>query len=1033
MYTVGIDVGSVSINCIVLDDDRGIVYEFPYRRHFGRVVPKVIEVFIELYQRFPPEAIGTVAMTGNHGKILAQRLGIPYEYDSVTQVLGVLHLIPDAASIITMGGQDAALYRLSRSNGRWYLKSFAMNGPCAAGTGSFIDQQAERLASSLYEEKVTFSEDHISRILTDFIALGRKSTGPAPVACRCTVFTKSDMIHLQNKGEPLPNIIFGLHRGNAANYVSTLIAGQSLEEPVVFTGGVAGNDLQVEAFRRYYPRLLVPPHHTSVGALGVALFAHTLGGRHRPDLTALERAATGDFPRAPALALRRTTFTDHVAIPRRGEPSGARLSAYLGVDVGSTTTKTVLMDEERHIIHKQYVQTQGKPIEVAQRLLAGIHQEFGDSLTLLAVATTGSGRHVVGDFVKADLIIDEITAHARAAVHWDPEVDTVFEIGGQDSKYIWIERGNPLDFDMNKVCAAGTGSFLHELANKLRINIVREFQEIALAARNPVNLAERCTVFMESDLMAYAQKGARLEDLIAGLCYAIVANYLNRVVGKRRVGKRIMFLGGPSLNKGIVAAFEHVLQQEILIPAHREVLGAHGAALLVMEKRLAGDLNASSFPVLASLIDSSITFSEKVCQADGNCHNECKLKIYDFGGRKSVWGGECGRYEVRQDRKTREANWFARYDLLLRQFLDGKVMDVAAIKPGMVSNRPTVAMPRALHFLNHAVLWSHFWTHLGYQVVLSPKTDQQMALAGIESMTSETCYPIKVFHGHVKALLGRARFLFLPNIVNLPTPSPEESGFYCPLVQGSQYMVSAALNIPRSTLLTPTLYLKAPTADIVSDLARSLGGPLGLSRRRIASAFREGWELQLAFQRALRLEGQSFLGSLEPGEVWVAVSGRPYNLYDERLNLRLGHNLAKSGIRAVPQDFLDTDGIDLTDFPDMYWGLGARILRTAKFVQRSPGCYGLHLTNFSCGADSFIEHFYRHVMGDKPYLILELDEHTAVVGAITRLEAFRNVIDNDHQRRLSRTEPPGWNRHREPLSRCLSSQGQREASFGETG
>ena len=1033
MYTVGIDIGSVSINCIVLNDERGIVYEFPYRRHFGRVEPQLAELLSQLYERFSPEAIRAIAMTGNHGKILAHRLGIPYEYDSVTQVLGVLHLVPDAASIITMGGQDAALYRLSRNNGQWYLKSFAMNGPCAAGTGSFIEQQAERLASSLYEAKVTFSEEHISGILTDFIALGKKSTSPAPVACRCTVFTKSDMIHLQNKGEPLPNIIVGLHQGNAANYVSTIVASQSLEEPVVFTGGVASNDLQVEAFRRYYPRLLVPPHHTSIGALGVALFAHTLGGRHRPDLPALETAATGDFPRAAALAVRRTTFTDHVVIPPCGRPSRATLPVYLGVDVGSTTTKTVLMDEERHIIHKQYVQTQGKPIEVAQRLLAGIHKEFGDSLTVLGIATTGSGRHVVGDFVKADLIIDEITAHARAAVHWDPDVDTVFEIGGQDSKYIWIERGNPLDFDMNKVCAAGTGSFLHELANKLRINIVREFQEIALSARNPVNLAERCTVFMESDLVAYAQKGARLEDLIAGLCYAIVSNYLNRVVGKRRIGKRIMFLGGPSLNKGIVAAFENVLQQEILIPAHREVLGAHGAALLVMERRLAGDLGASSFPGLASLMDAAITFAEKICQADGNCHNECKLKIYDFGGRKSVWGGECGRYEMRRGLKAREENWFARYDLIARKYLEGKVIDLTEIEAGVVSDRPTVAIPRALHFLNHAVLWSHFWTQLGYALVLSPRTNQQIAMAGIESMTSETCYPIKVFHGHVKTLLERGRYLFLPTMVNLPTPRPEESGFYCPLVQGSQYMVSAALGIPRTMLLTPTVALKAPMTDVVSDLTRSLGSPLGLSRRRIDRAFREGWELQLAFQHALRLEGQRFLESLEPGELWVAVSGRPYNLYDERLNLRLGHNLAKVGIKAVPQDFLDTDGIDLSDFPDMYWGLGARILRTARLVQANHGCYGLHLTNFSCGADSFIEHFYRHVMGDKPYLILELDEHSAVAGVITRLEAFRNVIQNDRNRRLSRMEPLARSRHRETVSGFLSSQAQAEESFGETG
>jgi predicted nucleotide-binding protein (sugar kinase/HSP70/actin superfamily) len=283
-------------------------------------------------------------------------------------------------------------------------------------------------------------------------------------------------------------------------------------------------------------------------------------------------------------------------------------------------------------------------------------------------------------------------------------------------------------------------------------------------------------------------------------------------------------------------------------------------------------------------------------------------------------------------------------------------------------------------------------------VVLSSRTNQQIAMAGIESMTSETCYPIKVFHGHVKTLLGATRYLFLPTVVNVPTPRPEESGLYCPLIQGSQYMVSAAMNIPQTELLAPTVYLKASVSDTVSDLSRSVGRPLGLTRREVDRAFREAWELQLDLGRTLRREGRRFLESLRPGDLCVAVSGRPYNLYDERLNLRLGQNLAKLGIKAIPHDFLDTDGIDLSDFPDMYWGLGASILRTAKLVAKTPGCYGLHLTNFSCGADSFMEHFYRHLMGEKPYLILELDEHSAVAGMVTRLEAYRNVIQNDHRR-----------------------------------
>ncbi|MGD8315325.1 MAG: acyl-CoA dehydratase activase, partial [Syntrophobacterales bacterium] len=793
MYTVGIDIGSVSINCVVVDQNGALTYEAPYQRHFGRFVPETLEALQSIYERFGEEHIQSVAFTGNHAKIIASRLGALYEYESITQVLGVLYLTPDASAIITMGGQDAALYLLTHKNGQWYLKSFAMNGPCAAGTGSFIDQQAERLSSFLYDENISFCQEHISEILANFIARGRESTGAAPVACRCTVFTKSDMIHLQNKGESLGNIIAGLHQGNAANYVSTIVASQEVQDPVVFIGGVASNELQVDAFRRYFPQLTVPPHHTSLGALGAALFARSQEHQSKPDLTALKTMVdegARDFPKASPLRLRKTTFTDNVVIPKRKVSPSAQLQAFLGVDIGSTTTKTVLMDANQNIIHKQYVQTQGKPIEVAQRLLEGIREEFGDGIEFLGTATTGSGRHVAGDFIKADLIIDEITAHARAAVHWDPDVDTVFEIGGQDSKYIWIEQGNPMDFDMNKVCAAGTGSFLHELANKLKINIVREFQDIALSSDSPINLAERCTVFMESDLVSYAQKGARLQDLIAGLCYAIVHNYLNRVVEKRRIGNRVMFLGGPSLNKGIVAAFENVLDQEIIMPEHREVLGAHGAALSIMEKRASSEFIKSDFPGLDTLIQAEISNKEKICRADKKCHNECKLKIYDFGGRKSIWGGDCGRYEMRGGRKVKEEDWFKKRELLFLDYLKGNSVDLAELRSqGLAANqvqesldgKPTIGIPRALHMLQHSILWSHFWTKLGFAVVLSPKTDQEISVAGIESMTSETCYPIQVFQGHVKTLMGQTRYLFLPTTINQTTPQPEETGYFCPL------------------------------------------------------------------------------------------------------------------------------------------------------------------------------------------------------------------------------------------------------------
>lgn len=993
---VGIDVGSVSINCVVIDEPGNVVWEAPYLRHFGLIRQELERLLEELRRRYDPRSVRSVSFTGLHGERLAEQLEAPYEVETICQVLGAARVVPGVRTVISIGGQDAALFQLSHDTGGWHLDAFNMNGPCASGTGSFIDQQAERLASSMYGAAFEVDAVHVDSVLRDFIELGQAHTDPAPVACRCTVFTKSDMIHLQNKGESLANIVAGLHYGNVANFMSTMAAGRELHPPIIFIGGMACNQLQVQAFRKHFPDLIVPPHATSLGALGTALQSQRLGRRFAV-ADALSRLARpgggGDFPRAEPLRMELTRFDpDNSLEPAVPDPEHPILCC-LGIDVGSTTTKYALIDGDGRILHKCYLQTRGKPIEVTRELLGTLHREMKDGVTIRGIATTGSGRNVVGDFVDADLIIDEITAHAGAAVAVDPTVDTIFEIGGQDSKYIRIEDGHPLDFDMNKVCAAGTGSFLHELANKMKINIVGEFESLALASEHPVHLAERCTVFMESDLVSYAQKGVAREDLIGGLCYAIVHNYLNRVVGKRSIGGRVMFLGGPSLNRGIVAAFEKVLKKPLVVPRHREVLGAYGAALAVQEALRSGEFSPRERD-LKALEHASGRVTETVCRADQRCHNECKLKVYDFCGRKSIWGGECGRYDVTRSDVKPSRDFFAERNALYLDALRERAtfVDAApASAPGYGAKAGTVGIPLAIHGLEWGLLWVNLFTELGYEVVVTPPTNHRIVAAGVESVTAETCFPIKVFHGHVKQLLDGSETLFLPNVIDMPTPREQEAGLFCPLVEGSQYMVRAAFGIDDQRLIRSDFYLKEGIEGLCWSLEKALPKvPPG----RIRKAAQIAWQAQQGFRRRLQDLGERWLATRSPAvPLWI-VTGRPYNLYDERMNLRLGKHLARLGIEALPMDFLDLEAEDLSDFPRMYWGLGARILRAAKRIRRSPGWYGLHITNFSCGADSFIEHFYRQVLGDKPPLVLELDEHSAVAGALTRIEAYRNVVKN---------------------------------------
>jgi predicted nucleotide-binding protein (sugar kinase/HSP70/actin superfamily) len=393
-----------------------------------------------------------------------------------------------------------------------------------------------------------------------------------------------------------------------------------------------------------------------------------------------------------------------------------------------------------------------------------------------------------------------------------------------------------------------------------------------------------------------------------------------------------------------------------------------------------------------------MAYAEKICRADANCHNQCKLKIYDFDGRKSIWGGECGRYELIGRKGPKKENHFRLREKIWQVHMSGVYDELSGERVMEVDGRPTVGMQRALYALQSGVLWAHFFDRLGFRPILTPPTNSHISTSGIEAMIAETCYPVKVSHGHVKELIGKTRYLYLPSMVNMRTTEDSEKGFYCPLVQANQYMVREALDLDKDSILSPIIHLKYDTPTLALELGEQLSRRLGKSRLEIRKALEYALERQDGFIRAMHEKGKEIMDTHSPESPLVVVTGRPYNLYDERLNLRLGQNLAKIGVSALPMDFIDVTSVDLSDFPSMYWGLGAQILRTAKFIQGHPNYFGLHITNFSCGADSFIEHFYKYIMGDTPYLILELDEHSAVAGVMTRLEAYKNVIENTMQK-----------------------------------
>ncbi len=571
MYRIGLDIGSISVDLAIINE-QGEIVTTKYVRHKG----KPYEVARDMLQEgVDTHGIDFVAVTGTGAKLFSSLVGASCVNEIVAITKGMSRLYPHTGSVIDIGGEDSKLiiFESAGNNGNLRVKDFSMNALCAAGTGSFLDQQATRLCFTIEE----FSE----------VAL--KSKNPPRIAGRCTVFAKSDMIHLQQIATPDYEIVAGLCYALARNFRGNIAKGRDIKTPVAFIGGVAANVAMRKALREVFDLkgedFFIPENFTNVGAIGAictvieepSLRQDFIGNARLNEYLSEEKEQISLEP----LAVSENNL--HISYDLRS--IAQKTKVYLGVDVGSISTNLVVIDENKHVIAKRYLMTKGRPLEAVKRGLSEIGEEVGHMVEIIGSGTTGSGRYLTADFIGADIVRNEITAQAEAAIDIDPGVDTVFEIGGQDSKYISVENGVIIDFEMNKACAAGTGSFLEEQAERLGISIKEEFGNLALSSKKPVKMGERCTVFIESDVVHHQQKGAQTEDIVSGLAYSIVENYLNKVVADRRIGKKIFFQGGTAFNKGVVAAFEKVLGKPITVPPHHDVTGAIGVAILAMKER----------------------------------------------------------------------------------------------------------------------------------------------------------------------------------------------------------------------------------------------------------------------------------------------------------------------------------------------------------------------------------------------------------------------------------------------------------------
>ena len=663
---------------------------------------------------------------------------------------------------------------------------------------------------------------------------------------------------------------------------------------------------------------------------------------------------------------------------------GTCTEAYLGIDIGSVSTNLVVIDADGNLLKEIYLRTQGRPIEVVDRGLKEIEAEMADSLDIRGVGTTGSGRELIGELVGADTVNDEITAHKTGSMHvcnqmgMDP-VDTIFEIGGQDSKFIRIDKGVVVDFTMNEACAAGTGSFLEEQAEKLGISIKEEFAHLALQSTNPARLGERCTVFMERDVTGLMHKGAEVGDLAAGLAYSVALNYLNRVVRGRKIGKVIFFQGGTAYNDAVAAAFSGILGKQIIVPPHNGVIGAIGMALIARD-RMKGAGKPSRFRGY-DLARVNFTTREFVCQA---CSNFCDMKEFNIEGQRTYWGDKCSdkfRKRARTDRQPVIEDLIEWREKLLEEVL----------LPTRGGSR-TVGIPRTMFYFDRFPFWCAYFQELGFDVVVSSPTDRKISMAGEELAIAQPCFPVKVAHGHVQDLLEKCvDYILLPNTVNVEGPDDGLESHLCPWNQTLPFVVRAVpqLELAHPKFLSPTVHFRLGQKHVEKALAEFARG-LGIKPRVNARAVMAGYAAQSTFTDALLEAGKEALARLrETGEPALVLVGRPYNLYDRSVNCDIPRKLRTLyGINVLPMDVLPLDEEDISAVnPNMYWNSGRRILSAAAIVRRDPNLHLVYISNFKCGPDSYIKSFVDEAAG-KPSLVLQFDGHANDAGFITRCEAY---------------------------------------------
>ena len=975
---LGIDIGSTTVKVSIIEDGGKLLFA-DYKRHFANIQETLADLLREGEEKLGALTVEPV-ITGSGGLTLSKHLGIPFVQEVVAVATSLKDYAPQTDVAIELGGEDAKIIYFTGGIDQ------RMNGICAGGTGSFIDQMASLLqtdASGLNEYAKNYKAIY-------------------PIAARCGVFAKTDIQPLINEGATKEDLSASIFQAVVNQTISGLACGKPIRGNVAFLGGPLHflPELRAAFIRTLNlgpDQIIAPDHSHLFAAIGAAMNSDPKTTASLHDL--IERLSHGikmDFEvkRMEPLFTDEADYEDfktrHASHDvKKGDLATYEGNCYLGIDAGSTTTKVALVGEDGSLLYRFYSNNNGSPLATAIRAMQEIHDQLPEKAQIAYSCSTGYGEALLKSALMLDEGEVETISHYYAAAAFEPDVDCILDIGGQDMKCIKIKDGTVDSVQLNEACSSGCGSFIETFAKSLNYS-VQDFAREALFAKNPTDLGTRCTVFMNSNVKQAQKEGASVADISAGLAYSVIKNALFKVIkitNASDLGKHVVVQGGTFYNDAVLRSFEKISGCEAVRPDIAGIMGAYGAALIARE-RYDVSKTTTMLPIDKIL---SLTYKTTMARCQG-CTNHCVLTINRFdGGRQFVTGNRCERGLGGNKQKKDIPNLF---DYKYHRMFDYEPL-TADLAP-----RGTVGIPRVLNMYENYPFWAVFFKELGYRTVLSPKSTRQIYELGIESIPSESeCYPAKLAHGHIEWLIRQGlTYIFYPCVPYERNETPEAGNHYnCPMV--TSYAENIKNNV--ESLTDHKVHFRNPFMAFTNEeiltkrLVEEFTKDQAIPEKEIRAAAHKAWQELIASRQDMEKKGEEVIAWLkETGHHGIVLAGRPYHV-DPEINHGIPELITSYGFAVLTEDSVSHLGrVDRPLIVTDQWMYHSRLYEAASYVKTQPNLDLIQLNSFGCGLDAVTTDQVNDILtrSGKIYTLLKIDEVNNLGAARIRVRSLIAAI-----------------------------------------